>query len=89
MYQTPQQTAEENAFNCLRSLSLSLCLKRFVGGRLNMCYNALDRHVEAGLGERRAVVWDSAITDSKSTLTYAQLRGERRLFLSCVPQSEF
>lgn len=50
--------------------------KWFVGGRLNMCYNALDRHVEAGLGERRAVVWDSAITDSKSTLTYAQLRDQ-------------
>ena len=50
------------------------CLQRFVGGRLNMCHNAVDRHVEAGLGERKAIVWDSAITDSKSTLTYAQLR---------------
>ena len=39
-----------------------------------MCHNAVDRHVEAGLGERKAIVWDSAITDSKSTLTYAQLR---------------
>ena len=48
-----------------------------------MCYNALDRHVEAGLGERRAVVWDSAITGSKTTLTYAQLRGGGRPFPSC------
>ena len=39
-----------------------------------MCHNAVDRHVEAGLGKRKAIVWDSAITDSKSTLTFAQLR---------------
>ena len=47
--------------------------------RLNMCHNAVDRHVEAGLGERKAIVWDSAITDSKSTLTYAQLREPSRV----------
>ena len=55
-------------------MSHPLTLRRFVGGRLNMCYNAVDRHVEAGQGEQRAVVWDSAITGSKSTITYAQLR---------------
>ena len=44
-----------------------------------MCHNAVDRHVEAGLGERKAIVWDSAITDSKSTLTYAQLREPSRV----------
>ena len=57
-----------------RSLISRLLLLRFVGGRLSMCYNALDRHVDAGEGGRTAVVWDSAITAQKSKLTYAQLR---------------
>ena len=54
-----------------------------------MCYNALDRHVEEGLGDRKAVVWDSAITGTKRTITYAELRGGDRPFQSCVPTSEF
>ena len=62
---------------------LAITPPRFVGGRLSMCYNAVDRHVDAGEGGRRAVVWDSAITASKSALTYAQLRqiggGRRRV----------
>src|SRR5215472_5467186 len=36
----------------------------FRGGRLNMCWNALDRHVAAGNGERVALIYDSPVTDT-------------------------
>src|SRR3546814_17622562 len=34
----------------------------FVGGELNTCHNALDRHVEAGNGDRTALIYDSPLT---------------------------
>jgi propionyl-CoA synthetase len=40
---------------------------------LNTCYNALDRHVIAGRGEQAALVYDSPVTGSKRTYTYAEL----------------
>jgi propionyl-CoA synthetase len=46
----------------------------FSGGELNTCYNALDRHVEAGRGDQPALIHDSAMTGAKRTLTYTQLR---------------
>jgi propionyl-CoA synthetase len=48
----------------------------FAGGRLNTCYNAVDRHVEAGRGDQLAVIHDSPVTDSIRTLTFAQLQDE-------------
>jgi propionyl-CoA synthetase len=45
----------------------------FGDGRLNTCYNAVDRHVEAGYGDRTAIVYDSPVTDTAITLTYAEL----------------
>jgi propionyl-CoA synthetase len=46
----------------------------FPGGRLNTSYNCLDRHVEAGAGDRPALVWDSAMTGEVVTHTYRELR---------------
>ena len=46
----------------------------FPGGRLNTCWNALDRHVAAGRGERVALVWDSPVTGQIKEFTYRQLR---------------
>jgi propionyl-CoA synthetase len=46
----------------------------FVGGRLNTCFNALDRHVDAGLGDQLALIYDSPVTDQKRTYTYRELR---------------
>ena len=45
----------------------------FPDGQLNTCHNALDRHVEAGHGERIALIYDSPVTQTKATYTYAQL----------------
>ena len=46
----------------------------FAGGRLNTCYNCLDRHVEAGRGAQPALIWDSAMTGKIVTHSYAELR---------------
>ena len=45
----------------------------FVGGRINTCYNAIDRHVEAGRGAQAALIYDSPVTGQKRTYTYADL----------------
>ena len=46
----------------------------FPGARLNMCWNALDRHVAAGHGERVALIYDSPVTDTVASFTYRELR---------------
>ena len=45
----------------------------FSDGRLNTCYNALDRHVEGGHGTRTALIYDSPVTDTVQRYTYAEL----------------
>jgi propionyl-CoA synthetase len=46
----------------------------FVGARFNTCYNALDRHVEAGNGDRHALIYDSPITGQQRSYSYRELR---------------
>ncbi len=48
----------------------------FPDGVTNTCYNALDRHVEAGLGDRNAFVIESPITGRSSAITYAEALAE-------------
>ena len=47
--------------------------KWFVGGKLNVAYNCVDRHVEAGLGERVAFHWEGEPGDTR-TITYGELQ---------------
>ncbi|GFJ79222.1 hypothetical protein Phou_034020 [Phytohabitans houttuyneae] len=46
--------------------------KWFVGGKLNVAYNCVDRHVEAGLGSKVAIHWEGEPGDTR-TITYADL----------------
>jgi len=46
----------------------------FVGGELSTCYNALDRHVEAGRGEQPALIYDSPVTGTIRSYTYREFR---------------
>ena len=46
--------------------------KWFVGGTLNVAYNCLDRHVEAGKGDKVAYHWEGEPGDTR-TITYADL----------------
>jgi acetyl-CoA synthetase len=49
--------------------------KWFVGGKLNVAYNCVDRHVEAGHGEQVAYHWEGEPGDTR-TITYAQLKDD-------------
>ena len=49
--------------------------KWFVGGKLNVSHNCLDRHVAAGLGDRVAYHWEGEPGDTR-TITYAELLDE-------------
>lgn len=48
----------------------------FPDGELNTCYNALDRHVEAGRGETMALIYDSPVTQTIRRYMYVELRDE-------------
>ncbi|HEY7054099.1 MAG TPA: acetate--CoA ligase [Mycobacterium sp.] len=50
--------------------------KWFVGGKLNVAYNCVDRHVEAGHGDRVAIYWEGEPVGDSRTLTYAELQAE-------------
>lgn len=46
----------------------------FKDAKVNTCYNAVDRHVEAGNGDRVAIIYDSPVTQTKHEITYAELQ---------------
>ena len=46
----------------------------FAGARLNICANALDRHIAAGRGEQPALIWDSPMAGRIERFSYRQLR---------------
>ncbi|WP_326819369.1 acetate--CoA ligase [Streptosporangium sp. NBC_01756] len=50
--------------------------KWFVGGELNIAYNCVDRHVEAGRGDKVAYHWEGEPEGDSRTLTYADLQRE-------------
>ncbi|KAH9791460.1 Acetyl-coenzyme A synthetase /glyoxysomal [Citrus sinensis] len=45
----------------------------FKGGITNICYNCLDRNIEAGLGDKVAIYWEANDPGVDATLTYSQL----------------
>jgi propionyl-CoA synthetase len=56
----------------------------FIGGECNTAYNCLDRHVLAGRGDQAAIIYDSPLTGTKRTLTYAQLLDEVEVFAAAL-----
>ena len=57
--------------------------KWFVGGELNVSYNCLDRHVEAGRGDKVAFHWEGEPGDSR-TITYAELLDDVQRFANVL-----
>ncbi|MDH4168647.1 MAG: acetate--CoA ligase [Acidimicrobiia bacterium] len=57
--------------------------KWFIGGQLNVSYNCLDRHVEAGRGDRIAFHWEGEPGDTR-TFTYAELLAEVAKFANVL-----
>lgn len=45
----------------------------FTGGKMNTCYNALDRHVEGGRADQIALIYDSPVTNTIRKFTYREL----------------
>ncbi|MCK5270034.1 MAG: acetate--CoA ligase, partial [Sedimentisphaerales bacterium] len=45
----------------------------FKGGKLNISYNCLDRHVEAGHGDQTALIWEGNDPGEDSKVTYKEL----------------
>jgi len=50
--------------------------KWYVGGKLNVAYNCVDRHVEAGHGDRVAIHWEGEPEGHRRSLTYSDLQAE-------------
>ncbi|HZS24835.1 MAG TPA: acetate--CoA ligase [Gaiellaceae bacterium] len=50
--------------------------KWFIGGKLNVCYNCVDRHVEAGAGGKVAYYWEGEPEGQRRVITYADLQRE-------------
>lgn len=48
----------------------------FPDATCNTCHNAVDRHVANGRAEQAALIYDSPVTGSKRTFTYAQVKAE-------------
>src|ERR1700684_1518472 len=51
----------------------------FVGGVCNTCFNAVDRHVDAGRGEQTAIIYDSPLAGQKRAITYHRLLTETQV----------
>ncbi|HEY5159766.1 MAG TPA: acetate--CoA ligase [Gaiellaceae bacterium] len=50
--------------------------KWYLNGKLNVCYNCVDRHVESGAGDKVAFYWEGELADTRRTITYADLQSE-------------
>jgi len=57
--------------------------KWFIGGELNVSYNCLDRHVEAGRGEKVAFYWEGEPGDTR-TVRYRELLDETQKFANVL-----
>jgi propionyl-CoA synthetase len=57
----------------------------FVGGQTNVCYNALDLHVEhGGRADQVALIYDSPVTSTKKSFTYKELLDEVSRFAAIL-----
>ena len=54
--------------------------KWFPDGRLNTCFNAVDRHVLDGRGDQNAIIYDSPITGVKRNISFAELQQQTAKF---------
>jgi propionyl-CoA synthetase len=58
----------------------------FPDGELNVCHNALDRHLDAGRGEQPALVYDSPVTGARRSYSYTELRDEVARFAGVLSE---
>ncbi len=58
----------------------------FSDGEMNLCYAALDYHVDNGRGDQAAVYWDSPAAQAKRTISYRELRDRVAYFAGALTQ---
>src|SRR5438132_2950232 len=46
----------------------------YLGGKLNVCFNCVDRHVAAGSGDQVAYYWEGEPADERRTITFTDLQ---------------
>ncbi len=56
----------------------------FAGGKMNTCYNAIDRHVENGRGDQTAIIYDSPVTDTIIKITYKEFQDKVATFAGAL-----
>ncbi len=56
----------------------------FANGKLNTCFNALDRHVENGRADQVALIYDSPVTDTVKQFSYRELRDLTAVFAGAL-----
>lgn len=65
----------------------------FKGGKTNICYNAVDRNIESGNGDKVAMYWEGNEPGQDGKLTYSELlekvcQVNARSCLKCLPQAK-
>ncbi|MFN2544270.1 MAG: acetate--CoA ligase [Actinomycetota bacterium] len=60
--------------------------KWFLGGKLNVCFNCVDRHVENGDGDKVAYFWEGEPEDDRREITYAELQREVVRFANALKE---
>ncbi|MCD6380153.1 hypothetical protein J7M07_06885, partial [bacterium] len=58
--------------------------KWFAGGKLNIAYNCLDRHVENGRGDKKAIIWEGEPEDDAIEYTFKELQVEVSKFANVL-----
>jgi acetyl-CoA synthetase len=60
--------------------------KWYLGGKLNVCFNCVDRHVDAGLGERVAYLWEGEPDGERREISYAELQRDVVRFANALKE---
>ena len=60
--------------------------KWYLGGKLNVCFNCVDRHVDAGKGDKVAYYWEGEPEDERRAITFADLQRDVVRFANALKE---
>ena len=59
-------------------------IKWYENGKLNISYNCLDRHVDSGKGDKKAIIWEGNNPDEDKSFTYTELLSQVKKFANVL-----
>jgi acetyl-CoA synthetase len=59
-------------------------IKWYENGKLNVSYNCLDRHVDSGKGDKKAIIWEGNNPDEDKSFTYTELLSQVKKFANVL-----